>query len=489
VSTNDQLPVADRWALLRFAVVGSLLVAPPKGGELKAALKELSEKTWTHPASGAPVRFGYSTIEKWMYAARKAAADPVRALRERPRGTAGRTKRLSPAAIEALKALYYANTNFSAKLLADNLRVVMAEKEPGQPAPSYPTVRRYLKRSGLRRRPLPTRDTEGTRAARERIDSREIRSYEMDAFGALYHADFHDGSRQVLTKKGELITPQLFGCVDDHSRLLCHLQWYTNETAFDFVHGLSQAFQKRGLPTGLMSDNGSAMKSGEFKQGLARLGTVHNPTLEYCAFMNAKIEVFWGQIEGRLMAMLQHVKPLTLDLLNRATQAWVEMEYNREIHSEIATTPLNRYLSARNVARECPGSEALRAAFRLQITRKQRQSDGTVQLDSKRFEIPSRYRHFPKLTIRYARWDLTQVDLIDPATDTILCAIFPVDKSANADGHRRTFETIERAPVPQEPLGMAPLMKKLLADYAATGLPPAYLPTDVATDSADTDEK
>jgi len=26
--------------------------------------------------------------------------------------------------------------------------------------------------------------------------------------------------------------------------------------------------------------------------------------------------------------------------------------------------------------------------------------------------------------------------------------------------------------------GIAPLLRQLLADYAATGLPPAYLPTD-----------
>lgn len=162
-------------------------------------------------------------------------------------------------------------------------------------------------------------------------------------------------------------------------------------------------------------------------------------------------------------------------------------EYNRKIHSEIATTPLNRYLTARNVTRECPGSEALRAAFRIQITRQQRQSDGTIQLGSKRFEIPNRYRHFQKLSLRYARWDLSRVDLVDPVTDTILCAIYPLDKLANADGHRRTFETIERAPAPTQPPGMAPLMKKLLADYAATGLPPAFLPTDL--DATATDEK
>jgi hypothetical protein len=32
-------------------------------------------------------------------------------------------------------------------------------------------------------------------------------------------------------------------------------------------------------------------------------------------------------------------------------------------------------------------------------------------------------------------------------------------------------------PSPGEP-GIAPLLKKLMADYAATGLPPAYLPKD-----------
>ena len=486
MSSHDPVLLRDRWARLRFVVVGPLLVAPPKGGELKAALTELSKKFWEHPRTKERVRFGYSTLEKWFYLA-KATDDPVGALRERPRGTAGRTKVLSAAAIEALRTLYFANTNWSAKLLVDNLRVVMAEAEPDRPAPSYATVCRYLKRHGLRRRPLPTRDTDGTRAARERIDTREIRSYELDAFGALYHADFHDGSRLVLTKSGDLIKPQLFGCVDDHSRLICHLQWYAHEAAEDFVHALAQVFQKRHLPRALMTDNGPAMKSGEFQEGVARLGIVFNPTLEYCAFMNGKIETFWAQVEGRVMAMLQHVQPLTLEVLNRATQAWVEMEYNRKIHTEIATTPLNRYLTARNVTRECPGSEALRAAFRIQITRRQRQSDGTIQLGSKRFEIPNRYRHFQTLSLRYARWDLSRVDLVDPATDTILCAIYPLDKLANADGHRRTFETIERAPTPMEPPGMAPLMKKLLADYAATGLPPAYLPTDL--DPAATDEK
>jgi putative transposase len=32
-------------------------------------------------------------------------------------------------------------------------------------------------------------------------------------------------------------------------------------------------------------------------------------------------------------------------------------------------------------------------------------------------------------------------------------------------------------PITETPEGIAPLLRKLMADYVATGLPPAYLPT------------
>jgi hypothetical protein len=81
--------------------------------------------------------------------------------------------------------------------------------------------------------------------------------------------------------------------------------------------------------------------------------------------------------------------------------------------------------------------------------------------------------------VRYARWDLGAVDLVDPHTQVILCALYPLDKVANADGQRRrlgppaTPARLDPAPLPST---MAPLLRKLMADYAATGLPPAYLP-------------
>jgi len=79
--------------------------------------------------------------------------------------------------------------------------------------------------------------------------------------------------------------------------------------------------------------------------------------------------------------------------------------------------------------------------------------------------------------VRYARWDLRRVELIDPHTLATLCSLYPLDKSANADGQRRSrTPTQSEQPVGNQKNPLPPLLRKLLADYAATGRPPAYLP-------------
>ena len=280
----------------------------------------------------------------------------------------------------------------------------------------------------------------GEALAEERRQAREIRSYEADYVGSLWHLDFHHASLKVLTSSGQWMHPIALGILDDHSRLCCHVQWYLSETAEDLVHGLSQAIQKRGLPRALLTDNGSAMVAEEVTEGLMRLGILHERTLPYSPYQNGKQEAFWGTLEGRLMRMLDSTAQLTLELLNQATQAWVEIEYNRSVHRETSSSPVDRFAQTLHVLRPSPKSESLRDAFRLETTRRQRRSDGTISLEGVRFEIPARYRHFREVAVRYARWNLGRVDLVDPRGGTILAPIFPLDKSANADGRRALVE-------------------------------------------------
>ena len=273
--------------------------------------------------------------------------------------------------------------------------------------------------------------------------------------------------------------PDVLGIIDDHSRLCCHVQWYLSETADDLVHGLSQAIQKRGLPRALLTDNGSAMVAEEVTEGLLRLGIVHERTLPYSPYQNGKQEAFWGTLEGRLLNMLDGVAELTLEFLNQATQAWIEIEYNLAVHRETSSSPVERFKRAPDVLRPSPTSESLRDAFRLETKRSQRQSDGTISLEGVRFEIPARYRHFREVRKRYARWDLGRVDLVDERSGTVLAPIYPRQECANADGRRRDRVRGMDAPPEnsrRENSGLPPLLKKILQDYSATGMPPAYLP-------------
>jgi putative transposase len=438
---------------------------------LCSALRELAARTWRHPLTGTDIRFAAATIERWFYAARN-AGDPVNRLRDRRRGDRGTFHSMAPAVIAALRAQYEAHPGWTVQLHYDNLKVALR----GTALPSYPTLRRYLLAHGMLRQARLARTSAGALAARSRLEQLEVRSYELEHVNALWHLDFHHGARKVLTAGGDWVKPMLLGVIDDRSRLVCHLQWYLDETAASLVHGLGQAFMKRGLPRALMTDNGAAMLAEETTTGLANLGVLHQTTLPYSPYQNGKQEVLWGRIEGRLMAMLEGEDGLTLDLLNLATQAWVEQEYHRSVHTELRATPLQRYLEGPNVGRECPSAAALCAAFRIEVVRRQRRADGTFSLEGTRFEIPGRYRHLANVHVRYARWDLRRVDLVDPQDGSLLCAVQPLDKAANASGARRRLAQVATPTVPTEPAGMAPLLRELLADYAATGLPPAYLP-------------
>lgn len=250
-----------------------------------------------------------------------------------------------------------------------------------------------------------------------------------------------------------------------------------------------QAIMKRGLPRALMSDNGSAMLAAETTQGLGRLGVVHETTLPYSPYQNGKQESFWGQIEGRLLAMVGESPDLTLADLNEATLAWIEMEYNRSVHSQLGRTPIQCFLDDKDVARPAPPLEQLQLAFTARATRTQRRSDGTVSVAGRRFEIPARYGHLPLIHLRAASWDLSHLHLCDPTTGSVLARVYPLDKRANADAQRRTRAAPPAGPGPladragDQP--MAPLLRKYLAEYAATGLPPAYIPKDEAANPKD----
>ena len=482
----------ERWANLRHAIIGALLAAPPKRGELRGALEALAARTYTHPITGEPVQFAFSTVERWLHLARKAAGhgDTVGALRRKIRKDAGMRRAVSSAVVVAIVAQHKEHPTWSYKLHADNLVALVALGELVGRVPSYTTVRRLMKERGLFRQKRRQRrgPEEVSDHSRQIFEARETRSFESEYVLALWHLDFHAAKFvRIVLATGELVTPKLLGILDDRSRLCCHAQWYLDETAETLVHGLSQAIQKRRRPQQLMTDNGSAMKADEVREGLARLGILHERTLPACPEQNGKQEAWWDTVEGRLLAMLENVPNLTLDVLNHATQAWAEMEYNRARHSEIGDAPAERFLRGPDVGRPSPSADELRLAFRVEETRVQRRSDGTVTIAGVRYEVPSRYRTLERLSVRYASWDLSTVHLVDDKSGVLLAPLYPLDRTKNGTQSRRMLaevasvqpSTAVATGSPSTIPEMAPLLRHLITTYDRAGLPPAYVPKDM----------
>jgi len=469
----------ERWGQFRYSIIGGLLASPPQGGALSEALSELARKRYRHPTD--PQRFvtyGFSTLEKWFHRARN-AADPVRALGRRVRRDSGRSRALSPELLAEIEALYRAHPHWTVQLLYDNLAVLVDARPELGSLPTYQTVRRAMRARGwFRRRRAPREATAGQTLAAERLAQREVRSFEVSHVHALWHLDFHKGSLKVVDEAGRWHVPVALAVLDDRSRLCCHLQWYLAETAEVLVHGLLQAFLKRGLPRALLTDNGSAMLAEETRNGLGRLGVEHETTLPYSPYQNGKQERYWAVLESRGLAMLEKVPALSLSFLNQASQAWVELEYNQGRHSELGVSPLARLLEGPEVSRPAPSAEALRFAFTRRALRTQRRTDGTISVLGVRFEVPSRFRHLPKLSVRYVGWDRSHVHLVDPRTGELLARLLPLDKEKNAAGLRRALAPAAESPAPESANPIPPLLEKLLADYAATGLPPAYVPKE-----------
>ena len=472
-------PIWLRWAQFRFAVIGELLSCPPPTGQLQIALDRLSQKRYRHPIDPRrSIGVGASTIERWYYKARD-AADPIAVLGRKIRSDAGIRWSMADSLLAELKAQYQAHPRWNVQLHYDNLVARVQEAPQLGSMPSYKTVLRCMRDNGWRQRHEPVRPSPGQQRAAARLEQREVRSFEVAHVHGLWHLDFHHAKIGILDPSGQWHRPIALAILDDHSRLCCHLQLYLAESAECLIHGLSQAFMKRGLPRALLTDNGAAMLAEETRRGLQRLAIEHKTTLPYSPYQNGKQEVFWGQLESRLLELLRGVDNLSLSFVNQAAQAWVEQDYHRKDHREIKTTPLARMLGGPDVSRPAPDSDTLRLAFTRRIARTPRRSDATVVVDGVRYELPVRFAHMPKVVLRAPGWDKRRMILVDPATDTPLARLLPQDKAKNAAGIRRAIQPA--APVIRSSGQPLPaLLRQWLADYAATGLPPAYLPKEEA---------
>jgi putative transposase len=181
------------------------------------------------------------------------------------------------------------------------------------------------------------------------------------------------------------ISAQLLAWIDDHSRLICHAQFYPKGKLTNLEHALKKSIQKMGVPKMIYVDNGSIYASKHLGEVCAKVGTRLIHATPYQPEGKGKIEKFFGYVRSSFMPEVEVSSIRTLEQLNEAFWAWLELKYQKKEHTQIKTTPMAAFLNHKARIRRLSLAE-IRGAFLYREKRKVHK-DCTFQLAGNYYEV------------------------------------------------------------------------------------------------------
>jgi len=266
-------------------------------------------------ADGSYVRFSRSTIDRWVRDLRRGGFEalvPVARLCE------PRTAKDVLALAEALKREAPARTA---------AQVVRIMESTGLRPPSERTIQRLYARLGL----YSSSDGSMPRAY-GRFEAKRRNELWM---GDALHGPVVDGKKAYL-----------LAFIDDYSRALVGYAWTHSEDTVRLEAALRQGLSSRGVPDAILVDRGSAYVSPELARSCAVLGIRLAHARPRTPTTKGKIERFFRTMRSQFLVEIESRGGVgDLGELNRLFEAWVEVVYHHEVHSETKATPLERFLA------------------------------------------------------------------------------------------------------------------------------------------------
>jgi len=358
----------DPMALFRLSVLGPLASRDKlEQGELSTTLRDLASKPYDIPGTQNQY-LSEKTIERWFYLWRTGG---IEALMPKTRSDQGQSK-IRP---DLQEAILQTKREQPTRSLKEIKRLLENAGEATEGELSRSSIHRLLKKRGL------------SRPKGNASQPIERRSYEATYAGDLWVGDVMHGPNVPVD--GRLRKVYLVSLMDDASRLITHSAFCLGETALDIEGVLKQAILRRGLPTKIVLDNGSAYRSHSLQGICARLEIRLVYCRPYTPEAKGKIERWHRTIRNQFLAELENEHLRDLADLNARLWAWQEEVYHTRTHSSLAgLSPRQRW--QKDLVRIRPlGAMAhqLDDIFFHRVLRKVRK-DGTVSWIGKRYEVP-----------------------------------------------------------------------------------------------------
>ena len=354
-------------ALFRLSVLGTLTSRVDiKHGELKQLIKEQASKKYAIPNS-KKATLSYRTIERWYY---QWVKHGVSGLEPKLRNDQGKSK-LSE---EVQKLILDYKQEDRSRSLTTILELAGHNGFKNLPRSS---VHRLLSQNNLSSRVLSD------------APSIERREFLAKHSNEIWYGDVMHGPK-INTNKG-LKKVYLITILDDASRLVAHAEFSFDEKAISIEHVLKEAVMRRGIPSRLIVDNGSAYRSESLQGICARLDIRLIYCRPYEPQAKGKLERWHRTIRDQFISELNLSIIRGLDDINIRILAWLEQLYHQRKHSSLDQTPLQRY--RQDIARIRLLGEKAKDIDDIFYHRVKRfvKKTGVVSYCNKDYEVPYQY--------------------------------------------------------------------------------------------------
>ncbi|MBU0496116.1 MAG: DDE-type integrase/transposase/recombinase [Chloroflexi bacterium] len=334
------------------------------------------------------------TLRRWEKAYR---AGGFEALKPRGRTDGGAARAISTVTLDRAEALKRELPSRSVRTIIDIL-----QRDQTSPIPEEHLAPRTLSRHLAAR---------GATTARLRRPPTAHRRFERSHFGDLWQSDAMDGPRLPDTADPQAQRQTfLFAFLDDYTRLVPHAQFYWNEQLPRLEDCLKHAILRYGCPLAIYADQGQVYRATQFDAACATLGVQRILAKPYSPQAKGKIERFFRFVQSDFLPELACSNSVqTLDDLNQALLAWLEVVYHRKVHSETGQAPLDRYRQDPQPTIRPVDPLTLRNAFLFRAIRRVNKT-GQVHLQGNRYTVPG-YLVSQQIELRYDPFDLTQVEV------------------------------------------------------------------------------
>jgi putative transposase len=300
--------------LFRYSIVREPADARLSKAERGALVRCLADAEHSAP-DGSRVRVSRSTIDRWVRDLRRGGFE---ALVPASRTCEPRTAKELLGLATSLKREAPART-------AAQVARIMGQS--GVAPPSVRTIQRLYARLGLH----------------TSSDGSSPRAY--GRFGATRRNELWMGDAlhgpMVGGKKAYLLA-----FIDDFSRALPGYRWTYSEDTVRLEAALRHGLASRGVPEAILVDRGSAYVSPELARSCAVLGIRLAHARPRSPTTKGKIERFYRTVRAQFLVEIDSRGGVgDLGELNRLFEAWVEVVYHHQVHSETGVSPIERFLA------------------------------------------------------------------------------------------------------------------------------------------------